>query len=180
MSLSGNLEDVPLADVLQFIHLGRRTGTLLLIGETARAEIGFREGQIVSAWGPATDRLGAILVGQGAVDDGQLALALELQQSDHRGRSLGHVLLTSGMATQQEIRRAVESQIASTVYDLVSWRKGIFQFELDTLRQTDDIELHPGDLGAADRSQHPDVAARSDADFRRTESHGGGGGVERA
>ena len=26
MSLAGKLEDVPLADVMQFIHLGRRTG----------------------------------------------------------------------------------------------------------------------------------------------------------
>ena len=44
MSINGVLEDLPLADVLQFIHLGRRTGTLYMWhGEKERAEIGFHE-----------------------------------------------------------------------------------------------------------------------------------------
>ena len=47
MSLNGKLEDVSLSDVMQFIHLGRRTGTLSLTRGRNEAEIGFHRGQIV-------------------------------------------------------------------------------------------------------------------------------------
>ena len=52
MSFHGALEDLPLVDVLQFIHLGRRTGTLYLWLGKEQAEIGFHDGKIVSAWRP--------------------------------------------------------------------------------------------------------------------------------
>ena len=72
MSLSGNLEDVSVADALQFIHLGGRTGTLTLtLGET-RAEIGFHQGRIVNAWGPGSKRLGELLVDESVIDQATL------------------------------------------------------------------------------------------------------------
>ena len=49
MSLSGNLEDVSVADALQFIHLGGRTGTLTLSRGEDTAEVGFYQGRVVSA-----------------------------------------------------------------------------------------------------------------------------------
>ena len=41
MGISGSLKDVSVADVMQFIHLGRRTGTLLLTRGAQKAMIGF-------------------------------------------------------------------------------------------------------------------------------------------
>ena len=54
MGISGSLEDVSVADVMQFIHLGRRTGTLLLARGRERAMIGFHLGRLVSAQAPRT------------------------------------------------------------------------------------------------------------------------------
>ena len=54
MSISGNLADVSVADVMQFIHLGGRTGTLVIKSEAGQAEIGFHRGQIVSASAPGS------------------------------------------------------------------------------------------------------------------------------
>ena len=68
MSLSGNLEDVSVADALQFIHLGGRTGTLTLVQGDLKAEIGFHGGRIVNAWGPGSKRLGELLIDSGAID----------------------------------------------------------------------------------------------------------------
>ena len=62
MSISGNLEDVSLADVLQFIYLGRSTGTLMLACRDRRAEVSFKRGQILNAWTPENQRLGEMLV----------------------------------------------------------------------------------------------------------------------
>ena len=52
MGISGSLKDVSVADVMQFIHLGRRTGTLLLSRASERAMIGFHGGRLVSAQAP--------------------------------------------------------------------------------------------------------------------------------
>jgi hypothetical protein len=46
--ISGSLEDVSVADVKQFIHLGRRTGTLVLTSGSDRAMSGFHAGKRVS------------------------------------------------------------------------------------------------------------------------------------
>ena len=61
MAISGSLEDVSVADVMQFIHLGQRTGTLMLRCDDDRAMIGFHHGRLVSAGSPSTPRLGKLL-----------------------------------------------------------------------------------------------------------------------
>ena len=48
MSISGNLEDVSVAEVLQFVHIGRRTGTLVIAGAEGRGEVGFHRGRIIT------------------------------------------------------------------------------------------------------------------------------------
>src|SRR5258708_37327033 len=92
MSLWGNLEDVSVADALQFIHLGGRTGTLSLTANGRSAEIGFHHGRIVNAWGPGSKRLGDLLLDNGAIDQETLDKALALQESATPRRSLGQIL----------------------------------------------------------------------------------------
>ena len=55
MAISGSLKDVSVADVMQFIHLGRRTGTLLLTRGSQRAMIGFHGGRLVAILGTDAD-----------------------------------------------------------------------------------------------------------------------------
>ena len=56
MSISGNLVDVTVADVMQFVHLGGRTGTLSIKRPDHEAEVGFHRGRIISAWTPESKR----------------------------------------------------------------------------------------------------------------------------
>ena len=49
MAFSGSLEDFGLSDVLQLIHIGRRTGVLTVDSEGRRAEIYFQDGEAVHA-----------------------------------------------------------------------------------------------------------------------------------
>src|SRR5438445_4709701 len=93
MSLSGNLEDVSVADALQFIHLGGRTGTLTLTSGELTAEIGFHQGRIVNAWGPGFKRLGELLVDAAIIDTATLEAALKTQETDSPRRSLGQILV---------------------------------------------------------------------------------------
>lgn len=146
MSISGNLEDVSVGEVMQFIHLGRRTGTLALAMGDVRAEVGFHRGRIVSAWSPSSKRLGDLLVAKALLDRGALEAALRAQQDEQPRRSLGQILVAQKLVTQDAMRRAVEEQIEHTVYELVTWTRGTFRFALDDLRPVDDIAMYPGDI----------------------------------
>ncbi|MFL5363087.1 MAG: DUF4388 domain-containing protein [Myxococcales bacterium] len=146
MSFSGNLEDVSVADALQFIHLGARTGTLTLVSGDRKGGIGFHQGRIVNAWGPATKRLGDLLVENGTIDRPTLANALRRQQDEQPRRSLGQILVAEGGVTEDQMFRAVEQQIGKTVYDLVTWNSGTFHFVRDDVRPVDEISLDPADI----------------------------------
>ncbi len=146
MSLNGKLEDVSLSDVMQFIHLGRRTGTLSLTRGREEAEIGFHRGQIVSAWAPGSRRLATLLVDKGLVDGQSMTELIRAQSSELPRRSLGQVLVSSGTLTFDGIREAIEEQIETTIYELVKWTQGSFEFALDELKPIDDIAMYPGDV----------------------------------
>ena len=146
MSLFGNLEDVSVADALQFIHLGGRTGTLSLSANDRSAEIGFHHGRIVNAWGPDSKRLGELLIDTGEIDRAALDRALGQQQGETPRRSLGQILVSMKAIGAEAMYRAVEQQIERTVYDLVTWTQGTFSFALDDLKPIDDIAVFPGDI----------------------------------
>ena len=146
MSLAGKLEDVPLADVMQFIHLGRRTGTLSLQRSGEQAEINFHRGAIVGARSPSSRRLGELLLDEGILDRETLAAALREQAMEVEPRSLGQILLARDTVSVDEVRDAIRSQIEKTIYELVTWAHGSFVFELDTLKPVDDVAVYPGDL----------------------------------
>jgi Domain of unknown function (DUF4388) len=146
MSLSGNLEDVSVADALQFIHLGGRTGTLTLSRGEVTAEIGFHQGRIVNAWGPGSKRLGDLLVDTGSIGKETLEQALREQERETPRRSLGQILVSMGALSEDAMYTAVQHQIERTVYDLVTWTSGTFHFALDDLKPIDDISVYPGDI----------------------------------
>jgi uncharacterized protein DUF4388 len=146
MSLSGNIADVSVADALQFIHLGGRTGTLTLTCGEAKGGIGFHQGRIVNAWAPGGKRLGELLVEAGAIDQARLDEALRQQETEHPRRSLGQLLASIGAVDADTIYRTIEQQIERTVYDLVSWNQGTFHFALDDLKPIDEIAVVPGDV----------------------------------
>src|SRR3989442_184504 len=146
MSLSGNIEDVSVADALQFIHLGGRTGTLTLNCGEAKAGSGFHQGRIVNGWAPGGKRLGELLIEGGVLQQATLEDALRRQESEHPRRSLGQILVAMNAADSETIYRTIEQQIERTVYDLVTWNQGTFHFALDDLKPIDDIAVIPGDV----------------------------------
>ena len=146
MSFSGDIGDVSVADTLQFIHLGGRSGTLRLFRGEEKAEIGFHHGRIVKAQRPGSKRLGELLVETGALEQVALENALQAQQATQPRQSLGQVLVESGAMQADAIYRALEQQIQGTVRDLVGWDQGTFEFALDELRPIDDVGIYPGDV----------------------------------
>lgn len=146
MAISGSLEDVSVADVMQFIHLGRRTGTLMLRRDDERGMIGFHRGKLVSAGSPNTPKLGELLLRDDLVRREELDKAVHIQRSEPKRRSLGQILISLDAVTPEILRRVIGQQIEQTISELVGWEKGTFEFVVDDMRPVDDIALYPGDV----------------------------------
>ena len=146
MGISGSLKDVSVADVMQFIHLGRRTGTLMLSQGAKRAAIGFHMGRLVSAQAPRTPKLGDILVTSGMIDRGILERAIQSQQTEMERRSLGQILVGYGSINPESLRQVIAQQIEQAVSEVMVWDMGTFEFAIDDLRPIDDIALYPSDV----------------------------------
>jgi|HubBroStandDraft_3_1064219.scaffolds.fasta_scaffold19559_2 hypothetical protein len=146
MGISGSLKDVSVADVMQFVHLGRRTGTLLLAHGTQRAMIGFHAGRLVSVQAPRTPKLGDLLISSGLIDRGILDDAILRQGQEREHRSLGQMLIASGAIDGEALRRMIAHQIEQAVSEVMLWDNGTFEFAIDDLRPIDDIALYPGDV----------------------------------
>jgi hypothetical protein len=144
--ISGSLEDVSVADVMQFVHLGRRTGTLVLTAGQRRAMVGFVDGKLVSARVPGQPKLGDLLVASGVVDRSSLERAVDDETRGEGRRSLGQILLAEGAVEAEDLRRVVVDQIETAISEVVGWTHGTFDFVLEDLRPVDDIALHPGDV----------------------------------
>jgi Domain of unknown function (DUF4388) len=146
MAISGSLKDVSVADVMQFVHLGRRTGTLLLTRGAQRAVIGFHGGRLVSAQAPRTPKLGDLLISSGLLDRAHLDQAVLTQSRERERRSLGQVLVGSGAIDAEGLRQVIAQQIEQAVSEVMLWDAGTFEFAIDDLRPIDDIALYPSDV----------------------------------
>jgi hypothetical protein len=146
MGISGSLQDVSVADVMQFIHLGRRTGTLVLARAGERCMIGFHLGKLVSAQAPRTPKLGDLLLSSGMIDAETLAAAIATQEATTERRTLGQVLVASGAIDPHDLREVVVQQIEQAVAEVMVWDTGSFEFAIDDLRPVDDVALYPGDV----------------------------------
>jgi hypothetical protein len=130
MSLQGNLEDVRAADVIQFVYIGARSGTLRIDTPVGRrAVIGFHDGLISNAWLSDTPRLGELLVTAGLLSPSALKLAEAAQRAEgRRPRPIGRIFISKGLVTEAQIRKQLMERFARMVHEIVTWPRGTFQF----------------------------------------------------
>ncbi len=127
MSLSGNLRTMDLAELLQWVALGRKTGSLTFARNKIKIFIFFKDGQIISSRSnEPTRQLGHYLLFQGKITETQLKRALELQLQNRL--NLGRNLIQQGHITQQEVERALVGRTEEVIYDLFLWEEGYFHF----------------------------------------------------
>ena len=146
MSISGSLEDVAVGDVLQFIHLGKRTGTLELERDGGHARFGFHEGALVAAQAPGAPRLGELLVEKGLVDATALGAVMARQANASPRRSLGRMLVEEGLLRRTDLESVVRLQLELAVEQVIHWERGNFDFALDEIRPIDEIGTEPFDV----------------------------------
>lgn len=145
MSFAGSLNDVPVVDLLQFIRIGGRTGTLTLISGLEHAEISFVKGAIISASGPGSLRLGELLLVAGVIELPRLDAALEQQAREQPRRTLGRILVDQGLPLDT-MHAAVRRQIEEVVRHVVGFHHGSFDFAPEEIKETPELPDPGGSL----------------------------------
>ena len=127
MSLSGNLKTMDLAELLQWVTLGRKTGSLTFVRNKTKNHIFFKDGKIISSRSnEPTKQLGHYLLFQGKINEVQLKRALETQLQTRI--NLGKILVQEGHITKEETERALVGRTEEVIYDLFLWDEGYFNF----------------------------------------------------
>jgi tetratricopeptide (TPR) repeat protein len=127
MSLSGNLKTMDLAELLQWVTLGRKTGSLTFVRNKTKNYIFFKDGRIISSKSnEPIKQLGHYLLFEGKITELQLKRALEIQQQTRS--NLGKILVQEGIITKQEAEKALVGRTEEVIYDLFLWEEGYFHF----------------------------------------------------
>jgi tetratricopeptide (TPR) repeat protein len=131
MAIRGNLREASLADVLQLLALGRKTGCLSVSDRNSFGQIYFDHGAITHASiVNRRDRLGDMLVKNGLLSPEELEAAVQEQDRPNSPR-IGEILVARGAISREALQRFIRVQIEEAVYFLFTWTQGTFYFESD-------------------------------------------------
>jgi len=128
-----------LAELLQWVAIGRKTGVLAFVKDKAKNYIYFREGLIISSQSnEPMYLLGQYLLFQGKITESQFKRAFELQQQTRL--NLSAILVQQGFVSQEDAQKAMISRTEEVIYDLFLWDEGHFYFKADGYN-TEDLFL---------------------------------------
>ena len=132
MAITGNLETMSLAELLQWLANGRQTGTLIVENGSIEKKIFLRDGRVLSS--SSSDPrgfLGHFLVSKGVINEDDLARAMALQSE--QGKLLGEILVEGGALDQEMLDHMLRLKAEENIYDLFAWEEGSFEFLDDEL-----------------------------------------------
>lgn len=142
MGLSGNLEDMPLQDILQIIHHSKKSGTLYLTRGADAGTVVFQDGLIIQCFAPGKRiDIGKALVDARRISPEVLAVAVAAQAEGDAGKRLGSILVDRGAVRFEDIEAVVKLQIQSAAAELLTWQEGTFNLVLEELPRYDSIAL---------------------------------------
>ncbi len=145
MPLTGELEHLPIVDVIQLINSTRKSGTLFVYSRKGEGQLVFDNGYIVGASHSNEKlRIGQILLEAGIIskEDLDKALAAQKAAGENRKPLISTLLEDCGMSKEAAFK-SLETLIEMTVVEMISWTRGIFSFDVDNISVTDDYRYLP-------------------------------------
>ncbi|HXM78489.1 MAG TPA: DUF4388 domain-containing protein [Thermoanaerobaculia bacterium] len=127
MGITGNLKTMQLSELLQWLSLGQKTGTLLINGHGVEKRIYFQGGRIYSS--SSSDRreyLGQFLVSHGYITEEELKMAMQVQEESNI--LLGKILVMINAISETDLLRLMRKKAEESIYDLFLWQEGGFEF----------------------------------------------------
>ncbi len=145
MSFTGDLEHLPIVDIIQLLHAARKSGTLTVHNAKGDSQLVFRDGFIVSANSARnTLRIGRILLEINAITEADLEQALAEQHAAGAERKpLITTLIERGLVDKEDAFKGLEILIEKTVLEVLIWKEGSFTFDVDIVNVADEYRYIP-------------------------------------
>src|SRR6266699_4780045 len=132
MGVSGNLKTMLPGDLLQWLSLGQKTGTLWVRNKGVQKKIFFRNGRVISsASNDPREYLGQFLMSHGYITEEELMKAMEVQQQS--GILLGKILVMIDVIAEPDLLRLMRLKAEEEIYDIFLWQEADFHFLDDEL-----------------------------------------------
>ncbi len=136
--MKGDLRDISILQLLNLIHLARRTGMLHIEGEQ-QIWMAFRNGNLLYA---STEngrgQLAHILWQSGRISH-QQKCTIQTHAQGRNERQLVRLLIQNGYLSQSDISLSFKQYAMDLIDDLITWQEGKFRFERDQLPPADRI-----------------------------------------
>ncbi len=148
MSFTGDLEDLPIVDVIQLMHNTKTSGILYIRGRKGESELVFKGGYIVGASHLNNSiRIGEILVAHDFLSEEDLATALSVQKEmgDDR-KPLIVTLIEKGLVNDQDAYMGLRALIELVLIDILTWISGSFALEPSREVAGDTFAYYPQEI----------------------------------
>ena len=127
MQLTGNLEAMSLADLLQWCATSQKTGTLRIRQDPFEKNFFFKKGRLFSSTSSSPrETLVQLLLRSRIVTEEQLSKAFVEQ--DRSNEPLGQILIGDGIITESELAELLRVKTQESIYDCFLWTEGDFAF----------------------------------------------------
>ena len=148
MSFDGDLEHLPIVDVIQLLHATGKSGTLTLRSLKGESQLVFHDGYIVSANHVDNSvRIGQILVDRGLITPEELESALNEQQRAGRNRKpIIQTMIEGGRVKTEDVYQGLEVLIEMTIVEILTWTKGTFSLDVEKSLVSDEYRYFPEKL----------------------------------
>jgi hypothetical protein len=148
MSFTGDLEHLPIVDVIQLMHSTRKSGTLVVRCPKGESQLVFKDGYIASANHLNNSiRIGQILLESGIIGEDVLSIALKTQEKAGDDRKpLIATLMEMGKINKDEAYKCLETLIERTIVEILTWSKGTFALDVTRTFISDEYRYFPESL----------------------------------
>ncbi len=134
MAFTGDLEHLPIVDIIQLVHTTRKSGVFSVAADKGTSSLVFSNGVIVGA-NHLDDsiRIGTVLVKTGAITLDDLKVALDATKNAAAEHTpLLVTLMQMGKLKREDALRGLKKLVELTIVELMSWKKGTFTFDTET------------------------------------------------
>ena len=129
-----------LSELLQWLSLGQKTGTLLIDGHGVEKRIYFQNGRInSSSSSDQREYLGHFLVSHGYITEEELKMAMEVQEESNI--LLGKILVMINAISETDLLRLMRKKAEESIYDVFLWEEANFEFVAGELPELEMVPL---------------------------------------
>ena len=145
MSFTGDLEHLPIVDVIQLIYTTRKSGTLSIKSQKGESQLVFSDGYFVSANHLNNSvRIGQILVDKNFITQALIDQALlEQKKAGAARKPLVATLIEQGAIKREDAYKGLETLIEMTIVEVLTWTSGTFSLDMDKIDMSDEYRYFP-------------------------------------